>query len=207
MHFLIVLIGSVLCCTFADESKVPDLKCSHCYDNEEDTACKVSSFDKRDCVTLSENYHCSTVIGSFNRCYVNGTCGCRGWRQTGNCDPNGPREPQNDKGCFATIDFRDDLGQMIESKVSGYCECADGRKTMQKGCSWGSHHTCKAACCNEKRQITRDGLQCVNWRFKGKSYDGCSFAGSSSRWCATSTTSTWEYNDWNWCDETGIGHD
>lgn len=40
---------------------------------------------------------------------------CVAWRQTKNCDPNGPREPENDKGC----------SQNIQNRNSGYCECKD----------------------------------------------------------------------------------
>jgi len=37
---------------------------------------------------------------------------CLGWRQTSDCDPNGIREEQNDKGC----------GEEIRGGISGYCE-------------------------------------------------------------------------------------
>jgi alpha 1,2-mannosyltransferase len=40
---------------------------------------------------------------------------CVGWRQTGNCDPFGPREPQNDKSCFMPI----------AGGNSGFCELVD----------------------------------------------------------------------------------
>eukprot|EP00760_Papus_ankaliazontas_P022199 PhM_4_TR18816/c0_g1_i1/m.35838 len=49
---------------------------------------------------------------------------CVGWRQTGRCDPHGPRESQYDKRC-------DDL---IPDGSSGYCECADGRRTDGVSC-------------------------------------------------------------------------
>ncbi|RHX96713.1 hypothetical protein DYB25_003950 [Aphanomyces astaci] len=37
---------------------------------------------------------------------------CLGWRQTGECDPDGPREPNEDKGC----------DKVITAGNSGYCE-------------------------------------------------------------------------------------
>ena len=59
------------------------------------------------------------------------------WRQTGECKPNGPREPNNDKSGNVKI----------RSHWSGYCECTDGRKTIEKGCSDTSiYDTCNDAC-------------------------------------------------------------
>ena len=57
------------------------------------------------------------------------------WRQTGSCNPNGAREPSNDKGCNTEID----------SGMSGYCECSFGN-VMYKGCTISPHKTCKEAC-------------------------------------------------------------
>lgn len=51
------------------------------------------------------------------------TRGCVGWKQTGTCSPDGPREPQKDLAC----DFP------VPSDVSGYCECADGHVTSRSG--------------------------------------------------------------------------
>ena len=65
---------------------------------------------------------------------------CVAWRQTGNCDPDGPREQQNDKSCTAIID----------DGWSGYCECSDGVKRMKKGCDAGGFATCNEACISGK---------------------------------------------------------
>ena len=46
-----------------------------------------------------------------------GACKCIGWRQTGGCNPDGPREPDSDLGC----------DEVVPSGSSGYCECAHGR--------------------------------------------------------------------------------
>ena len=42
----------------------------------------------------------------------------------------------NDRGCCA----------VIAEDWSGYCECADGSKTMNKGCEKGGYVTCNEAC-------------------------------------------------------------
>merc|ERR1711939_499297 len=38
---------------------------------------------------------------------------CVKWRQTGNCIPEGPREPARDQAC----------GDLVQDHQSGYCEC------------------------------------------------------------------------------------
>ena len=69
------------------------------------------------------------------------SCGCLGWKQTGGCDPDGPRESGNDQGCTTTI----------ESGWSGFCDCGSGRKAMEKGCDPAQYNTCEVACSgNEK---------------------------------------------------------
>lgn len=60
---------------------------------------------------------------------------CVMWRQTGGCDPKGPREPKQDKGCFKTV----------PDGPSGYCECADGVRRYEVGCSHSSFR-CIDAC-------------------------------------------------------------
>jgi len=64
---------------------------------------------------------------------------CISWRQTGGCDPYGPREPQFDKFCDANI----------PNGASGYCECSGGLKQMMKGCSKGEFRNCNDACKND----------------------------------------------------------
>jgi len=59
---------------------------------------------------------------------------CRAWRQTGSCDPSGPREPMGDKDCFETINHG----------TSGYCECID-RPKVEYGCEH-TPLTCEQAC-------------------------------------------------------------
>ena len=54
----------------------------------------------------------------------------------GECDPNGPRQADKDKGCLEEI-LKED---------SGYCECIDGRKRIPKKCKQRYHKTCSDAC-------------------------------------------------------------
>ena len=62
---------------------------------------------------------------------------CISWRQTGKCNPNGPREPHNDKPCDASI----------PNDLSGFCQCRGGTKQMMKWC-WekGEYRNCNEAC-------------------------------------------------------------
>ena len=46
------------------------------------------------------------------------------WRQTGGCDPSGPREPSSDLACADTV----------RPGASGYCECEGGRRTAHSTC-------------------------------------------------------------------------
>ena len=56
---------------------------------------------------------------------TSGPRGCVAWRNTGNCDPHGPREPKNDLSCAETV----------QQGASGYCECADGRRVLESSCT------------------------------------------------------------------------
>ena len=65
---------------------------------------------------------------------------CIKWHQTENCDPNGLREPLQDKSC-----------ETIITSFSGYCLCSNGQKAMSKGCYGPEHYgytynTCQEAC-------------------------------------------------------------
>lgn len=66
-------------------------------------------------------FKCSTECLQFPR-YT-----CVGWRQTGDCSSDGPRQEDRDKGCDDSIDAR----------MSGYCECGDGRIIRKPGCDAG----------------------------------------------------------------------
>ena len=65
---------------------------------------------------------------------------CIKWRathRTGNkgCTASGRREFSHDKDCSEVI-----------SEGSGYCECKDGRKTLQRKCTDNFRLTCEEAC-------------------------------------------------------------
>ena len=49
---------------------------------------------------------------------------CVGWRQTGGCSADGPREPGLDSWC----------GAVVDGDASGYCECGGGRRIKKAGC-------------------------------------------------------------------------
>ena len=60
---------------------------------------------------------------------------CVMWRQTGGCDPNGPRESDADRHCH----------EVVHAGNSGYCECADGQRVMKSTCDHGPF-TCDDSC-------------------------------------------------------------
>lgn len=67
---------------------------------------------------------------------------CVGWRQTGDCSSEGPREDENDKGC----------SEEIESRSSGYCECGGDRRIRRAGCDAAQdqdNFTCEEECASE----------------------------------------------------------
>ena len=67
---------------------------------------------------------------------------CDGWKQTGNCTFDGPREPARDLPCGVTV----------PAGVSGYCECGGGVRRVARpaGCSaeesGGVETDCETAC-------------------------------------------------------------
>ena len=60
---------------------------------------------------------------------------CVGWRQCGDCSPDGPREEARDRKCAETV----------EDGSSGYCECEGGRRTKEVGCEHAAFR-CKDEC-------------------------------------------------------------
>lgn len=61
--------------------------------------------------------------------------GCVSWRQTGGCDPNGPREVGSDLACQI----------LVRKGNSGYCECTNGRRAAMVGCMH-EEFTCEDQC-------------------------------------------------------------
>lgn len=81
-------------------------------------------------------FKCSTECLQYDR-YT-----CKGWRQTGACDSDGPREQHLDRPCDATID----------ATMSGFCECGDGRIIRKPGCKVGEFEEpfrCRDECAHE----------------------------------------------------------
>jgi hypothetical protein len=68
---------------------------------------------------------------------------CLGWRTTGGCTADGPRESWQDKECSETI---------TEGK-SGYCECRGGERTNEVGCEHESFD-CQTACAALLAKVT-----------------------------------------------------
>lgn len=64
---------------------------------------------------------------------------CVGWRQTGDCSPDGPREEANDQNCTV----------LIPPGSSGYCECGMNRTIRKTGCRTDNDQeafTCQQQC-------------------------------------------------------------
>ena len=61
--------------------------------------------------------------------------GCFFYR-TGECSPEGPRQPGLDLPCKA----------QVREGWSGYCQCADGRQTYHVGCENHAPFRCEDAC-------------------------------------------------------------
>ena len=86
-------------------------------------------------VSIQEK-HLMKLIKKISKISENYALGVCAWRQTGECRWDGPRQRGNDKGRCV----------VISEGWSGYCECADGTKTMKKGCEKGAFISCKEAC-------------------------------------------------------------
>ncbi|CUG60874.1 selenoprotein M, putative [Bodo saltans] len=97
---------------------------------------EMSPYSIRELHTLVQNHgiHTYTPKPSFDPFPFSPVGVCNAWRQTGGCDPNGPREAMSDESCLDDID----VGR------SGYCDCAEG---VRHG--FACDHvpfTCKAVC-------------------------------------------------------------
>lgn len=69
---------------------------------------------------------------------------CVAWRQTGGCDPQGPREALADESCFASI----------APGRSGYCECK-GRPNVEYTCEH-LEFTCDELCKEANSEESND---------------------------------------------------
>jgi hypothetical protein len=100
------------------------------------TTVDIASMDGRQVQELMQrnNIHIWTPTPSFVPPEFTPTPHCRAWRQTGNCDPDGPRESLQDESC-STI---------VGSGRSGYCECI-GRDRAPFVCEH-TPFTCESIC-------------------------------------------------------------
>jgi len=73
---------------------------------------------------------------------------CTEWRQTGECDPDGPRESHKDEPCSV----------QIQSGASGYCEC-ESLRTMKYDCEHGAF-TCDDECAKDDIQVNKMPVPC-----------------------------------------------
>lgn len=87
---------------------------------------------------------------------------CSGWKQTGDCKADGPRQPGNDQECDTSI----------EDGWSGYCECGNGEQAMAKGCSKGAFKNCKEACAGVVYSANNFVAQAKQTNPEGKSMAG-----------------------------------
>ena len=97
---------------------------------------EMAPFSIRELHTLVQSHgiHTYTPKPSFVPYPFQPVGNCNAWRQTGGCDPDGPREAIADESCLDDID----VGR------SGYCDCADG---VRHG--FACDHvplTCRAVC-------------------------------------------------------------
>lgn len=84
---------------------------------------------------------------------------CVKWRQTGGCNPKGPRERHGDKNC----------NEEIPTGSSGYCQCGTESDKIRVRESTCDHRPFK--CSTECLQVRR--YMCVSWRQTGQcSSDG-----------------------------------
>ena len=73
---------------------------------------------------------------------------CIGWKQTGGCTPDGPREEHSDLNCV----------DEVPAGASGYCDCGGGQRVAESTCEHGPF-TCAAMCAS--------ATQCVGWKQTG----------------------------------------
>eukprot|EP00756_Hemistasia_phaeocysticola_P041265 Hpha_TRINITY_DN16906_c1_g14::TRINITY_DN16906_c1_g14_i1::g.55276::m.55276/K01230/MAN1; mannosyl-oligosaccharide alpha-1,2-mannosidase len=78
------------------------------------------------------------------------TLGCVGWRQTGGCDPDGPREAQHDLDCGGTV----------PETVSGYCDCDGGARRIGFECGHESFK-CEDQCAPKSKPTPSPPLSSV----------------------------------------------
>ena len=125
---------------------VPCLNITGVATNPEACQCGSPMCDANDYCTQSDN-----LCSPYPKCTNTKTqlsTSCSGWRQTGDCDPDGPRESQWDASCTS----------QIGSGSSGYCECGDGRR-VKYGCGHNIFR-CADECAKEVFQLHKMSSPC-----------------------------------------------
>mgnify|MGYP006142520799 FL=1 len=82
-------------------------------------------------VTYAEGVKLRDYISALELEAANNT-NCVAWRNTADCLPTGAREPVYDRDCDVNI----------PQGYSGYCECEDGSRAMQRGCGKNAQGVC-----------------------------------------------------------------
>lgn len=86
----------------------------------------LAPYDRRQIhlMVQEQGIHPWTAKPTFEPYTFEATAHCVAWRQTGDCNPKGPREASQDEECNAAIG----VGR------SGYCECSGGRGFVEVDC-------------------------------------------------------------------------
>ena len=124
------------CDPHGDRERHKDRSCADEIQNGVEGFCECADDDHR--------YHVGCEHAPFScRDACVQVLGCAGWRQTGDCSPLGPREPNNDLHCQ----------RQVPPGVSGFCECTDGRKVHESTCARTVSFTCAEECAAPPRDF------------------------------------------------------
>lgn len=129
--------------------------------------------------------------------FVEPVQGCKAWRATKNCDPEGPRDPANDLSCVTNV----------PAKQSGFCDCTgskdtiDGSTTVPAGAKkleecgevYRKPFTCLEECAPVK--------ECIMWRQTSRCLSTGSKDGKQDKSCRALISS----GDSGYCECDGAG--
>lgn len=89
--------------------------------------------------------------------------GCEAWRQSADCDPEGPHAPERDLSCL----------QPVLGNRGGYCDCGGGRREKLVDC--GSEHRKAFTCLDQCAPVSEDvceGFKATSGCLAGGTGDG-----------------------------------
>jgi len=106
----------------------------------------VSNFDSHGIIALLAQHgiYKHSPKPEFKPPVFESTANCVAWRQTGECQPSGPREPFSDLSCT----------DLITQGMSGYCECK-GPNHWEATCNH-SPFTCEDRCAELAREAAEE---------------------------------------------------